>query len=62
MRSAMTNCVSISANDPALIFKNLIKSLVEALLAPSAIFDGRETAARLVERLNQNSRRQENFL
>jgi len=47
MRSAITNCVSISANDPELIFKNLIKSLIDALLAHSAIFDGRETAARL---------------
>jgi len=42
----MTNCVYISAKDPALMFRNLIKSLVEALLAPSAMFDGRETAAR----------------
>ena len=42
----MTNCVSISANEPVLMFKKRIKSLVEALLAPYAMFDGNETAAR----------------
>ena len=47
MRSAITNYVSISDNDPVVIFKNRIKSFVEALLEPSAMFDGNETAARL---------------
>ena len=47
IRSAIINWVSISANDPEAIFKNLIKSFVEPLLAPSEIFEGNETAALL---------------
>lgn len=47
MRSAITNCVSISAKDQELIFRNRIKSFVEPLLDPSAIFEGNETAALL---------------
>jgi hypothetical protein len=57
MRSAITNCVSISDNDPVVIFKNRIKSFVEALLEPSAMFDGNETAARLSWEVSQNFRR-----
>jgi len=40
----MINCVSSSNADPNAISKNLAKSFSEFLDAPSAIFEGIETA------------------
>tara|TARA_B110000879_G_C10793424_1_gene363685 strand:- start:237 stop:422 length:186 start_codon:yes stop_codon:yes gene_type:complete len=48
----MINCVSSSNADPNAISKNLAKSFSEFLDAPSAIFEGIETADLVICELN----------
>src|ERR1051325_9694085 len=47
-RAAISNCVSTSANDACAIATCCKYSRVVALVCPSAIFDGTDTAARRI--------------
>ena len=47
-RDAISSCVSTSAADPSAILTNCENSFFDRRAAPSAIFEGMETAARLI--------------